>query len=119
MYEAVVSIAMEIYDLGTRMNNPRLLAFSQMYLGEITSKEYLEDPDRCEKAIEYLLAANDLYQEDASLFTQEEFSRVCLALSTLYRSHKKDNSQAKRWLELAKDKITDKKVLFEFYIETA
>ena len=69
MFEAVVSIAMEIYELGTRMNNPRLLAFSQMYLGEITSKEYLEDPDRSEKAIEYLLAANELYQEDASLFT--------------------------------------------------
>ena len=44
---------------------------------------------------------------------------MCLALSTLYRSHKKDNSQAKRWLELAKDKITDKHVLLTFYIETA
>ena len=49
----------------------------------------------------------------------EEFGRVCMALSTLYRSHKKDSSQAKRWLELAKDKITDKKVLLQFYIETA
>ena len=44
---------------------------------------------------------------------------MCMALSTLYRSHKKDSSQAKRWLELAKDKITDKKVLLQFYIETA
>ena len=26
---------------------------------------------------------------------------------------------AKRWLELAKDKITDKRVLLQFYIETA
>jgi len=40
-------------------------------------------------------------------------------LSTLYRSYKKDTSQAKRWLELAKDKITDKRVLLTFYIETA
>ena len=57
-----MSIAMEIFELGTKMNNPRLLAFSQMSLGEIASKEYLEDPERCEKGIEYLLEANELYQ---------------------------------------------------------
>ena len=62
MFEAVVSIAMEIFELGTKMNNPRLLAFSQMSLGEIASKEYLEDSERCEKGIEYLLEANELYQ---------------------------------------------------------
>ena len=42
-----------------------------------------------------------------------------MSLSTLYRQHKKDTSQAKRWLELAKDKITDKRVLLTFYQETA
>ena len=44
---------------------------------------------------------------------------MCIALSTLYRTYKKDSSQAKRWLELAKDKITDKRVLLTFYTETA
>jgi hypothetical protein len=42
-----------------------------------------------------------------------------MALSTLYRSYKKDTSSAKRWLELAKDKIKDKRVLLTFYQETA
>ena len=42
-----------------------------------------------------------------------------MALSTLYRQFKKDTAQAKRWLELAKDKITDKRVLLNFYQETA
>jgi len=37
MFEAVVSIGMEIFELGTRMNNTRLLAFAQMSLGEIAS----------------------------------------------------------------------------------
>lgn len=37
----------------------------------------------------------------------------------MYRSFKKDTSAAKRWLEMAKDKISDKKVLLQFYIETA
>ena len=48
----------------------------------------------------------------------EEHSRVCLALSTLYRKVVKDTSKAKRWLELAKDKITDQKVLLQFYVES-
>ena len=44
---------------------------------------------------------------------------MCLSLSTLYRQAKKDTSQAKKWLELAKDKIKDKRVLLTFYRETA
>ena len=49
----------------------------------------------------------------------EEYGRLCTSLSTLYRQYKKDTAQAKRWLELAKDKITDNKVLLTFYQETA
>ena len=119
MYEAVLSISQEIFELGTRLNNSRLLAFSQLWLGEIASKEYLEDAKKADRGIEFLIEANVLYQQDASLFNTEEFSRLCLALSTLYRTHKQDSSQAKRWLEMAKDKITDKRVLLQFYTETA
>jgi len=90
-----------------------------MSLGEIASQEYLEDGERAEQGIKFLLKANELYQEDAKILSTEEYSRVCLALSTLYRQYKKDTSQAKRWLELVKDKITDKKVLLQFYMETA
>lgn len=49
----------------------------------------------------------------------EEYARLCTSLSVLYRQAKKDTSQAKKWLELAKDKIKDKRVLMTFYMETA
>ena len=119
MFEAVDSIGKEIFELGNRMENVRLQAFAQLTLGEIAATEHLEDPVRAEAGIVQLLQANELYQQDASLLTTEEYSKVCLSLSTLYRSYKKDTSQAKRWLELAKDKITDKRVLLTFYTETA
>ena len=119
MFEAVLSIGLEIFALGKRLNMTRLQVFAQLALGEIASTEYIEDAERAERGLEYLIEANELYQEDASLFSTDEFGRLCMALSTLYRSHKKDTSQAKRWLELAKDKITDKRVLLQFYTETA
>ena len=119
MTDAVASISNEIFELGTKMEKKRLQAFAQMTLGEIASQEHLTNEEKAEAGIQRLLAANDLYQQDASMLKEEEYSRLCVALSTLYRSHKKDTSQAKRWLELAKDNITDKKVLLQFYTETA
>ena len=62
-----------------------------------------------------MLQAHELYQEDASTLTGEQYSRVGLALSTLFRKHRKDTTQAKKWLEIAKDKITDRRVLLQFY----
>ncbi len=61
MFDAVISIGMEIFELGKRMENARLQVFAQMVLGEIASQEYLDDPVRAEKGIEYLLHANELY----------------------------------------------------------
>ena len=61
MFEAVDSIGKEIFELGTRMENVRLQAFAQLTLGEIASKEHIEDPIRAEAGIKQLLAANELY----------------------------------------------------------
>lgn len=119
MFDAVDSIGQEIYELGNRMDNTRLQIFSRLTLGEIASQEHLLDDEKAEQGIKFLLEANELYKQDASILSGEEFSRLALALSTLYRSYKKDTTQAKRWLELAKDKITDPRVLLNFYIETA
>lgn len=119
MFDAVDAIGKEILGLGANHDNARLQALAQLTLGEIASQEFLEDEKKADEAIKLLLKANELYQEDAAIMSTEEFSRLCLALSTLYRSAKKDTSQAKRWLELAKDKITDKRVLLTFYTETA
>ena len=118
MLEAVDAIGKEVFELGTRMENTRLQAFGQMILGEMASQEPIGDPLRAQLGIEQLLKANQLYQQDASILSPEEHSRVCLALSTLYRKVVKDTSKAKRWLELAKDKITDQKVLLQFYVES-
>lgn len=119
MFDAVDSIGSEIFELGNKMDNPRLQVFARLTLGEIASQEHLLDDARAEQGIEHLVKCNDLYQQDASLLSSEEFSRLAIGLSTLYRSYKKDTSQAKRWLELAKDKITDQRVLLNFYIESA
>ena len=51
MFEAVDSIGKEIFELGTRMENVRLQAFAQLTLGEIASKEHIEDPVRAEAGI--------------------------------------------------------------------
>ena len=111
MFEAVDSIGREILDLGKRMENARLQAFAQLMLGELASTEYIENESKAEAGIQQLLATNELYQQDAAILSQEEYSRLCLSLSTLYRSYKKDFSNAKRYLELAKDKMQDKRVL--------
>ena len=74
-------------------------------LGELASTEYIENESKAEAGIQQLLATNALYQQDAAILSQEEYSRLCLSLSTLYRSYKKDFSNAKRYLELAKDKM--------------
>ena len=52
------------------------------------------------------------------MLSAEEFSRVCLSLSTIAR-HQNNFADAKRYLELARDKTTDKRMLLNFYIENA
>lgn len=52
MFEAVDSIGREIYELGVRMENPRLQCFAELTLGEIASQEHLEDPIRAQKGID-------------------------------------------------------------------
>ena len=52
------------------------------------------------------------------MLSAEEFSRVCLSLSTIAR-HQNNFADAKRYLELARDKTTDKRMLLNLYIENA
>lgn len=85
MIDAVDSISKEILELGSKTENVRLQAFGQMTLGELASKEFIGDAVKAETGIAFLLQANQLYQQDASIFSGEEYSRVCLSLSTLYR----------------------------------
>ena len=93
-------------------------AFASLVLGELISKEYLDSQEQCDRALEYLIAAAELYTRDTKVLSAEEYSRVSLSLSTLYR-FKGDQAQSKRHLELAKDKATDKRVLLQFYQESA
>jgi len=65
MFDAVNSIGKEMYELGQRMDISRLQAFSQLILGEFASQEHLEDEKKANEGIELLLAANQLYQDDA------------------------------------------------------
>ena len=119
MFEAVDSIGQDLYELGNRLESSALKAFSQLIMGEIASQEHIGDPFKAEVGLQQLLEANQLYVEDASSLSTAEYSRLCIALVTFYREYKQDVSQAKRWLELAREKITDRKVLLKFYSEMA
>ena len=118
MFEAVISIAEETLQIGTSKENQRMQAFASMVLGELIAKDFLTSKEQCEKGLKYLTSAVSLYQSNASVLTADEYSRINLSLSTLYR-YKGDYVQSKRYLEMAKDKITDKKVLLTFYQENA
>ena len=51
MLEAVDSISKEIFDLGFKMDSPRLQAFAQMTLGELASQEFMGDASQAELGI--------------------------------------------------------------------
>ena len=74
MLDAVDSIGKEIFELGTRMQNTRLKAFAQLTLGELASQEHIEDKKRVKAGIEQLMSAHEMYQEDASILSSEEYS---------------------------------------------
>ena len=95
-----------------------MVAFAHLALGELISQEYLEDSEQFSQGLEHLIQAAELYKQNTEVLSQEEYSRVNLGLSTLYR-HKGDQVQSKRYLEMAKDKVTDKKILLQFYQESA
>lgn len=72
-----------------------------------------------QKALQHLNEAYSIQTGNASALTVEEFSRVCLSLSTVSR-HLKNYADAKRYLELAKkEETTDKRMLLNFYQESA
>ena len=114
MFEAVMHIGQEQLLIGKQRDCQRMVAFASMVLGELISQEYLDDPTQTAQGLEYLTQAAELYKNNTEVLSQEEYSRVNLGLSTLYR-HKGDQVQSKRYLEMAKDKVTDKKVLLQFY----
>ena len=93
-------------------------ALFNLVLGELIAKENLDNQEQCEKGLIYLGAAATLYTTNSEVLSVEEYSRVNLSLSTLYR-YKGDHGQSKRHLELAKDKMTDKRDLLKFYQESA
>ena len=119
MQDAVISISNEMYELGVKMENSRMQVFSLLILGELISQESINDEKKAEDALTKLLKATEMYNQDAKILSGEEYSRVCLALSTLFRQHRKDFANAKMYLESAKDKATDKRVLLQFYQENA
>ena len=63
----------------------RMQAFSNLIIGEMISKEYNDSQEQCEKALEHLKTASELYTNNTKVLSQEEYSRVNLSLSTLYR----------------------------------
>lgn len=63
-------------------------------------------------------SAFTLYTRNAQTLTADEFSRLCLSLSTVERKQK-NFVDAKRYLELVAGKVTDKKMMLEFYQESA
>ena len=81
-------------------------------------KDTLDNEDQFKQALTHLENASTIYKNNVEALTSEEYSRVNLSLSTLYRKFG-DHAESKRHLELAKDKVTDKKVLLQFYQESA
>jgi len=61
MLAAVASISKEVFDLGIKMDTPRLQAFAQMTLGELAAQEYVDDSERAEAGIKQLVFAHELY----------------------------------------------------------
>lgn len=117
MLEAVEAISLHFLEIGKNKKNDRIMAFSNMTLGEMAAQE-LQEAEMAKKAQQYLNDAYNIQTKNASALTVEELSRVCLSLSAVSR-HMKNYSDAKRYLELARDKTTDKRMLLNFYQESA
>lgn len=104
--------------MGTDKKIDRMIAFASLVLGELIVKQSLSEDGAVERARSLLDRAYAVYNHNASVLSAEEFSRVCLSLSTVAR-HQENSADAKRYLELARDKTTDKRMLLSFYIENA
>ena len=117
MLEAVEAISKHFLEIGQSKKNDRIMAFSNMILGEMAAQD-LEKAEEVIKAQQYLNDAYSIQTKNASSLSDEELSRVCLSLSALCR-HLKNYSAAKRYLELARGKTTDNRMLLNFYQESA
>ena len=118
MFDAVLHIANEMLQIGKKRKNNRFMAFSSFIIGELLTQEFSSDPDQLMYAKANLTEAFDAYSLSSNVLTDDEYSRLCMSLSTLYRIMG-DASYSKRFLELARDKTTDKNLLLQFYRESA
>ena len=85
MFDAVLSIAHETMEIGKQRNNVRFIAFAHTIIGEILIQEHSEEPEKVEEARKYLLEAFEAYQTNSEVLTEDEYGRVCMTLSTVYR----------------------------------
>lgn len=82
------------------------MAFSNMIIGEILVQEFSKQPGSLEQAKTNLFDAHEAYQKSSTIFNDEEYCRVCMSFSTLFRLI--DNpGESKRFLELCASKSKD------------
>ena len=110
MYEAVLHIAREILLMGKDRKNKRFIAFANLIIGEVLIQQYQDDPQSIKDAEAYLSEANIAYTTDATILNDEEYGRVAISLSSVYRLLG-DPARSKLYLELAKEKTKDKNLL--------
>ena len=117
MFDAVLSIAQKQLWQSTSRQNRKMMAYSNLVIGEILEQEYSKDSQSLNQAKTHLLDAHEAYQKSSHVLSDDEFCRVCMSLSTLFRLT--DNlGESKRFLELCASKSKDNHMLLRFYLES-
>jgi len=79
------------------------MAYSNMIIGETLVLEYSKLAGSLDQAKTHLIDAYEAYQKSSHVLSDDEYCRVCMALSTLFRLN--DNlGESKRFLELCASK---------------
>jgi hypothetical protein len=117
MFDAVLFIAKGQLTLSTSRQNKKMMAFSNMVIGEILVQEYSKMPGSLDQARTHLLDAHEAYQKSSAVLSDDEYCRVCMSLSTLFRLTE-NPGESKRFLELCASKSKDNQMLLRFYLES-
>ena len=84
MLSAVEAICKHHLEIGTDKKNTRMMAFANLTLGELFAKSESEITKN-DEATFFLQRAFDLYTSNSKTLSFDEFSRLCLALSSVAR----------------------------------
>jgi hypothetical protein len=106
MFDAVLFVARGQLSLSTSRQNKKMMAFSNMVIGETLVQEFSKMPGSLDQAKTNLLDAHESYQKSSAVLSDDEYCRVCMSLSTLFRLTE-NPGESKRFLELCASKSKD------------